>query len=406
MSETKRLARAPLSMLVTLVMVCAVAPASTNIVMPALPAIQAEFGVATSTAQFIVSLSILCVALSTLVYGPLSDRHGRRPVLLAGLALFVFGSVVCVFAQSIGLLIAARVVQAVGGAAGLVLTRAIVRDMFDREATARVLAYLMMAMVVAPMLSPLIGGFLTDTVSWRAIFVFTAAAGAVVLLAVVLRLPETRATAAAGASLAAMLRGFAALLRSPVFCAYAAQSAVLMSMFYVFTATTPYLMVFVFKRPATEYGLYFMLLSVGYIIGSFVSTRLTPRIGIDRTILLGSAFCVAGGTGVFALAVAGIWGPLALFLPLALSTMANGLAQPNLQAVAVSINPALAGSASGLLTFAQMGLAAASTQFVGTLDHDSPVPLGATLIVMSTIGLVAFGGTLRFRQLRRAAPTA
>ena len=235
---------------------------------------------------------------------------------------------------------------------------------------------------------------------------FTTVVGAVVLLAVILRLPETRAAAAGGAGVVAMLRGFAALLRSPAFCGYAMQSAVLMAMFYVFTSTTPYLMVIVFKRPATEYGLYFMLLSVGYVIGSFTSTRLTPRIGIDRTILIGSVFCVLGGAGVFALAVAGIWGPLALFLPLALSTMANGLAQPNLQAGAVSINPALAGSASGFLTFAQMALAAVSTQFVGTFEHDSPVPLGATLMVMSTIGLVAFGGALRFQHRRRVRAAA
>jgi DHA1 family bicyclomycin/chloramphenicol resistance-like MFS transporter len=398
--------RAPLATLATLVMVCAVAPASTNIVMPALPAIQAEFGVATSTSQLIVSLSILCVAVSTLVYGPLSDRYGRRPVLLVGMALFLLGSVVCAVAPTIGVLIAARVVQAVGGAAGLVLTRAIVRDMFDRESTARVLAYLTMAMVIAPMLSPLAGGVLTDMVSWRAIFAFTTVAGVVVLLAVILRLPETRAAAPDSTGAASMLRGFAALLRSPAFCGYAIQSAVLMSMFYVFTATTPYLMVFVFQRPATEYGLYFMLLSVGYIFGSFMSTRLTPRIGIDRVILIGSVFCVLGGAGVFSLAIGGVWGPLALFLPLALSTMANGLAQPNLQAGAVSINPALAGSASGFLTFAQMALAGVSTQFVVAFEHDSPVPLGATLVVMSTIGLVALSGALRLEHRRRAKTAA
>ena len=316
MSEMPTRARASLATLVTLVMVCAVAPASMNIVMPALPAIQTDFGVPTSTAQLLVSLSILCVAVATLAYGPLSDRYGRRPVLLSGLALFLVGSVICAVAPTITVLIAGRIVQAVGGAAGLVLTRAMVRDLFDRESTARVLAYLTMAMVIAPMLAPFVGGALTDMVSWRAIFVFTTVAGVVVFLAVLFRLPETRAKTADSAGAVPMLRGFAALLRSPAFCGYAIQSAVLMAMFYVFTATTPYLMVYVFQRPATEYGLYFMLLSVGYIIGSFTSTRLTPRIGIDRVILIGSVLCVLGGTGVFALAIAGIWGPLALFLPL------------------------------------------------------------------------------------------
>lgn len=395
-------ARVPLATLATLVMVCAVAPASMNIVMPALPAIQADFGVATSTAQLLVSLSILFVAVATLVYGPLSDRYGRRPVLLAGLALFLVGSVISMIAPTIDILIAGRIVQAVGGAAGLVLTRAMVRDLFDREATARVLAYLTLAMVVAPMLAPLAGGLLTDTVSWRAIFAFTAAAGVVVMVAVLLRLPETRTGGADGTSAVAMLRGFGALLRSPAFCGYAVQSAVLMSMFYVFTATTPYLMVFVFERPATEYGLYFMLLSVGYIIGSLASTRLTPRLGIDRTVLIGSVSCVLGAAGVFALAIGGVWGPLALFLPLALSTMANGIAQPNLQAGAVSVDPTLAGSASGFMTFAQMALAAVSTQFVGTLEHDSPVPLGATLAVMSTVGVAAFCAALHLERRRRA----
>ena len=403
MSELPPRARAPL---VTLVVVCAVAPTSMNIVMPALPAIQAAFGIATGTAQLLVSLSIICVAVATLGYGPLSDRFGRRPVLLAGLGLFLAGSVICAIAPTIAVLIIGRVVQAVGGAAGLVLTRAIVRDLFDRESTARILAYLNMAMVISPMLAPFVGGLLVDTLSWRAIFLFTIAAGAVVFLAVLLRLPETRAASADSAGIGPMLRGFAALARSPVFCGYAVQSAVLTAMFYVFTSTTPYLMVFVFHRPATEYGVYFMLLSVGYIIGNFLSTRLTPRLGIDRTVLVGSVFCTVAGTLVFGLAVAGIWGPLALFLPLALSTLANGLAQPNIQAGAVSINPRLAGSASGLLTFVQMAVAALSTQIVGTFEHDSPVPLGAMLIVMSTIGLLAFASALRFQHRRRVRAAA
>lgn len=403
MSEKPPRARAPL---VTLVVVSAVAPTSMNIVMPALPAIQAAFGISTGTAQLLVSLSIISVAVATLAYGPLSDRHGRRPVLLAGLGLFVLGSAICALAPTITLLIAGRIVQAVGGAAGLVVTRAMVRDLFDRELTARVLAYLNMAMIISPMLAPLLGGLLIDTLSWRAIFVFTIAAGGAVFLAVLLRLPETRSASTEAAGLVPMLRGFLSLARSPAFCGYALQSAFLLAMFYVFTSIAPYLMVFVFQRPATEYGLYFMLLSVGYIVGSFLSTRLSPRIGIDRTILVGSLSCFCGAAGVFGLAVGGIWGPLALFLPLALSTLANGLAQPNIQAGAVSINPALAGSASGFLTFVQMAVAALSTQIAGTFEHDLPVPLGAMLMIMATVGLAAFASAMRFQHRRRVRAAA
>ena len=150
--------------------ITALAPFSLQIFLPALPAIQASFAVTPGIVQLALSLSILANAIANLAYGPLSDHFGRRPVLLVGLAAFIVGSLACALAPSIELLIVARIVQSIGGAAGMVLARAIVRDLYDRERSASIIAYLTMAMVVAPMLAPTIGAVLLDVASWRAIF--------------------------------------------------------------------------------------------------------------------------------------------------------------------------------------------------------------------------------------------
>lgn len=177
----------------------AVAPLAMQIFVPALPAIQRGFEVTTGVAQLALSLSILSNAFATLSYGPLSDRFGRRPVVLAGFVLFVVGSVMCVLAPTIGLLVVGRIVQAAGGAAGMVIGRAIVRDLYDREQAASVLAYLTMAMVMAPMLAPVFGALLIDTAGWRSIFFVLTIVGLVVTWATARHLVETRVGTVGGA---------------------------------------------------------------------------------------------------------------------------------------------------------------------------------------------------------------
>ena len=172
--------------------ITALAPFSLQIFLPALPAIQASFAVAPGVVQLALSLSILANAVANLAYGPLSDRFGRRPVLLVGLAAFIAGSLGCALAPSIELLIGARVVQSIGGAAGMVLARAIVRDLYDRERSASIIAYLTMAMVVAPMLAPTIGAVLLDVASWRAIFVLATGIGVALSWPIIAMLAETR----------------------------------------------------------------------------------------------------------------------------------------------------------------------------------------------------------------------
>jgi DHA1 family bicyclomycin/chloramphenicol resistance-like MFS transporter len=387
-----------LSFLLLLAGLTALAPFSLQIFLPALPMIQADFAVSPAVAQLALSLSLLANACATLTYGPLSDRFGRRPVLLAGLGAFVAGSALCALAPTIGTLIAARVLQAVGAAAGMVLARAIVRDTHDRERSASVIAYLTTAMVVAPMLAPTIGALLIDLVSWRATFVLVTLVGVAVTWRTGTRLMETRA-GSRGGGWSGIWRGAGSLLRNPAFAAYALQSTFAIAVFFSFIAGAPYFMIDMLGRSATEYGLYFMLVSAGFMAGNLLAARITLRVGIDRMILAGTALALAATLVTFALLLSWGWTPLALFGPMLLAAFANGLTIPNAQAGAISVDPLLAGTASGLAGFLQMFTAAVVSQAVGALQNGTPYPMIGFMTGCALLSLVGFALPRRLGRL-------
>jgi DHA1 family bicyclomycin/chloramphenicol resistance-like MFS transporter len=368
--------------------ITALAPLSLQIFLPALPAIQASFAVTTGVVQLALSLSILANAIANLAYGPLSDHFGRRPVLLVGLTAFITGSLGCALAPSIELLIVARIVQSVGGAAGMVLARAIVRDLYDRERSASIIAYLTMAMVVAPMLAPTIGAVLLDVASWRAIFFVVTGVGVVLIWPVVAMLDETRPPEARRAG--SPLAGAGALLRSGAFLSYALQSTFGIAIFFSFIAGAPYFMMDVLGRSATEYGLWFILVSAAFMVGNLVAGRFSARIGLDRMVLTGSLLGVAGAGLAFALLLAGFWVPLALFGPIMAVGLGNGFAVPNAQAGAVSVQPLLAGTASGIAGFSQMFIAALVSQAVGILQNGTPYPMAAFMAGCAVLSFLGF----------------
>lgn len=370
-----------------LAVITALGPLSMQIILPVLPVMQVAFEVPAATVQYVLSLALFTIAFSTLVYGPASDRYGRRPVLVIGLVIFVTGSAIAAVAPTIELVILGRIVQAVGGAAGMVLSRAIIRDLYDRETAARLMAYMITALVVAPMISPLIGGLLNDAFDWRAIFIFAGVIGALVLFFALPRVPETLPPGADVQTFRGMLGGFAILLRVPAFLGYAGQVGFGMGMFMAFLGAAPFVMINVLERPPTEFGLFFVMISAGFMMGTFLTGRFGERIGMDRMMRLGSALAVVFGAVMLGFVLAGIWSPWTIFLPGAAMAMANGLAMPNAQAGAVSISPQFAGTASGLLAFLQMLIGAGFAQLAGVVQDDTPLPMA---VVMLTASVLAF----------------
>lgn len=380
------------ALITLLIAITALAPVSLQIFIPALPAIQSSFESDTGVTQLVLSLSILANAIATLLYGPLSDRFGRRPVVLIGFFIFIFGSVFCAIASSIGLLIAARIIQSAGAAAGMVLARAIVRDLYDREQAASVIAYLTMAMVVAPMLAPTLGALLIDSFDWRAIFVAMAIIGAILTWQVWRGLVETHTGHIPGSLWSGFGQGGLTLLRRPEFLAYTLQSSFAISTFFAFISGAPYFMIDMLGRSATEYGLLFMVVSSGFMLGNFTTARLGRRFGIDRFIRIGCLLALCGAACALGLMLAGYWTPFALFGPMIVIAYANGLSIANAQAGAVSVEPDLAGTASGVAGFVQMATAALVSQAVGMLQNGTPYPMVGFMFLTALLSL--FGSSI------------
>ena len=391
-----------------LIAISAVGPLALNIFMPSMPGLQREFGVSYGVVQLTLTLYLIGMAACQLVYGPISDRVGRRPMLLFGLAIFVLASLMAALAPSIHVLIAARLLQAVGGAAGIVLARAMVRDVFDRETSASVISYITMAFVVAPMVAPALGGYIDVHGGWRVGFWLLAVLGAVVLAAAWRFLPETHVNRNAAGSGMGLLTGAARLFTLPRFRGYTLVLAFTSSVFFAFLGGAPHIMMDVLGRTPMEYGLWFITVSAGYMAGNFLSGRYTRAVGLDRMITAGCAITLAGGLLCFAAAITGLLSPATLFLPMCLAALGNGLTIPNGTAGAISVDQRLTGAAAGWSGFSQMACGAAASQLVGSLQDGWPTAVFWFMAAASLLALVSHLATIRTpepsQQRSRSAP--
>ena len=381
-----------------LVLVSMMGPLALNILMASMPGLVSTLGTTRGMVQLTMSLFLVAQALSQLFIGPLADRFGRRPVLLACIALYVLSSLAASFAANIEQLIALRVLQAIGSTAGLTLSRTIVRDLYHRDAAAAMIGYVTMGMVVAPMLAPTIGAFLDQAFGWRSIFIACAMLGTTALVLTALILRETRPVVLKTASTRDVVVRSVELLRDRRFIGYAGTTAGSCAMFYSFLGAAPYLVIDLMKLPMQEYGFWYVMMALGYMIGNFLSGRFSRKLGIDRMIRTGNLSAIAVTLVMLTLIASGMLHPAALFVPAMAMEIANGLTMPNSIAGSVSVNPAAAGAASGLAGALQMGTAAVASYIAAILSTDSALPM-----VVMVVGFGFF--TLAISEWgRRAIP--
>jgi DHA1 family bicyclomycin/chloramphenicol resistance-like MFS transporter len=384
----------PYPLIALLVAMAGLGSLSLNILVPALPAIAERLQAEAGQAQLTVSLYLLGLAASQLLLGPLSDRLGRRPVVLAGLAIATVASFAAIFATTITGLILARVAQALGASTGQVVGRAIIRDLYERERAASVLGLVTSAVVVIPMLGPLVGGILDTAFGWESIFVLVAALSLAVLVWAALVLPETQPTAVAASSPGRFMSDLRALASNPRFVGYALSGALGTAPFYTFLGGAPYVMVNMMGRTSAEYGLWFAFTALWFMAGTYSVSRLAMRYGIDRMIWWGIVVTVIGTLiPVVLCLIDPKIGPMAVFLPQAIISYGNGLILPTAIAGAVSIRPQVAGTAAGITGFIQMAIGAAATQIVSHALAGAATPL-PMLLLMLGFGLATGVGFL------------
>ena len=377
-------------------------PLAIHIYMPVIPAVKAAFGLSDALAQATFTVAVLGMGVATLAYGSLSDRHGRRPVLLSGLCLFLLGSVLSAVAVNVPMLVAGRVVQALGAGCGITLVRTIARDAYGVERLVKAIAYLTMFYTIGPMISPVVGGLLVDTLGWRAVFGFSVVAAAAITVSVWLVIYETRPAGETGPH-GKVLRSYVELLAQPRFVALVLQTGFATGTFLIVATASSTLMKELLARPATEFGLYFMLLPLGFMCGTMISSRLGNRAPTETMVLVGSLVCLAAVAVQAALLMSLPPAPLMFFIPGAFVTMAQGIALPYAQAGAMGTIPRLAGTAAGIGVFMQNFWAAISTQAYGLLADGTPRPMIVMAVLCAVLTLVF--GAIPHLLSRKTAPS-
>ena len=372
-------------------------PTSANMFVPSIPSVQQAMATSYATAQLTLTVFLGCFALALLAYGPLSDRYGRRNVLLISIGIYVVGSVLCMVAPTVETLIMGRGVQAAGGCAGFSLSRAMVRDV-HRERSAKVIAYLSMAMALGPMVAPAFGGYLDVWFGWRAPFWAMTAAGAVLLVAAWFHLNETRPGTPRAGMVADLLNSFARLLSMRRYLGYTLQIAATSSMFFAFVGAMPLVMVAYFGRPTSDYGLYFMMMPTMFMTGSFIAGRCAGTIGTDTMIRIGSALVLLGASVMVFIAAEPWVQPVHLFAAAATVTLGTGITQANSLAGAVGVDARIAGAAAGRAGSLQTATNAFSSLLVGFLVSGPPAPMAWLMLVGAVLGIVVHtAGTWRGR---------
>jgi DHA1 family bicyclomycin/chloramphenicol resistance-like MFS transporter len=363
------------ALIVLLAVIVTIGSVATNLYIPALPAVRADFGVTVAEAQATFAVSLVTFAIGMLCWGPISDRYGRRNAILWGVAIMAIGATIGLLSQSIHWLIAGRAVQAFGTATGIVVSRAVISDRFPAERMARTLAQLGVVAVIASGTAPVFGGLLTAAFGWRSVFVALLLVAATVGWFTWRHLPETRPPTSHPPPPREMAHAAVALLRTPLYVSCVLQASAAYAIFVVLISLAPYVMINALGRPATEYGFYYLFIAIGYLLGNWGVSRFGGR---DQrwAIRFGSVLQLGSAVVAVVLAWLGFDHPLAIFAPMGLLFFGQGLFMPHLTAIAVSLAPPRAtGVGASTLGFLNQVIAALCVQLMGLGESVSSMPM-------------------------------
>ena len=358
-----------------------------------LPSMQewgAIFGTDQAHVQLTFSGYVIAYGLLQLVYGPLSDHHGRKAMLITGLAIAGAASVIAMLSHDITTLTLARVLQGAGSAASMVVGRSMVQDLFEGPARTRVMAYIGMSLGLCPPLASVIGGHIHVRLGWQANFAVLTALAVILLLAAWRGLPDHRPTKPAQNKhwLRAMLQAYARLLHESSFVLYVVILATTTAAFYVFLGGAPIVLGSYGIGP-DGIGWFIMAVPLSYIVGNFLTARIIHRAGERRMMRWGQVFTLSGIALMLTLGLAGIHSPLAVALPLLLTGFGHGLLNPPALAGTVGVIPALAGSAAAVAGLMQQLTGATGGYLIGLVPHDGAVNMGWMMLAFSLVALAA-----------------
>jgi DHA1 family bicyclomycin/chloramphenicol resistance-like MFS transporter len=370
--------------------VMATGPLAIDMYLPALPTIQAEFAVDAARVQHTLSAYLLGLALGQLAFGPIADRYGRKLPLELGLALFMLACAGCALSRSIDSFIALRFVQALGGASGMVLIRAVIRDRFDALQSAQVLSLMMLVMGAAPILAPLAGGWILLHGAWHSIFWFLAAFAALCIGLVAFYLEETHPAERRSASVGAAIAGFLPVGRDRRFIGPVLVFISAFGAFFAYLAAAPFVFIQYFGVPAHHFGWYFAANASGFITVSQLNRRLVLHHGVRRVLGWGVRGLATAAAALLVCALTGAGGFAGVLVPVFCMIASIGLIAANASAVAMEPFGARAGGASSLLGASQSLFGVLASAAVGWISASGPRPMAAVIAVCAAISLASY----------------
>jgi len=369
----------------------ALGPLSTDMYLPALPGMATEFATDTGHIQLTLSLFMAGFAIAQIIYGPLSDRFGRKPVLQFGLMLFVISTIGCALSNDIDSLIILRFLQALGGSAGPVLGRAMVRDIHGPKNSGRVLSHIASAMALAPAVAPIVGGFMFITWGWASIFWLLASFGILGSLLLHFKIAESSPEEFRHPkSVTTILSNYKSLFKDKKYLGYTLTCTLSFAGLFSYLSGSSFVIIGYFSMSEVVYGMLFGLVVLGYISGTLLGGKLSRSLGYRNLVALGSVICLISGLLMLLFTLINLQHVAAIVVPMMFFMMGVGLVMPQSMAGALANYPHMAGSASGMLGFIQMTTAALAGIIVGHAYNGTPLIMSAMIALMGVLTMVFY----------------